>query len=211
MSTPSPLLKEHLDLTRRHFLQVSAAGVGALAASPLWAQDANGDRMLADAIAELEYLTPESAFVGGGRGSPPPHELPEAQRRAVGLERDTWQLEVIADPTSDVQLENALSKELGTALDWSGLMALAESHAVRYMKAMTCLNVDQVFGMGLWEGVPLRHVIWKRAPSPICTASGTTAITATKPTRAPVFKVPCRSTAYWKIRPGSNRSFWLTR
>lgn len=161
MSAPSPLLKEHLDLTRRHFLQVSAAGVGALAVSPLWAQDADADRLLADAIAELEYLTPESEFVGGGRGNPPPHELSEEQRRAVGLERDTWQLEVIADPTSDVQLENPLSKELGTALNWSGLMALAESHAVRYMKAMTCLNVDQVFGMGLWEGVPLRHVIWQ--------------------------------------------------
>ena len=43
-------------------------------------------------------------------------------------------------------------------------MALAEKHAVRYMKAMTCLNIDKVFGMGLWEGVPLRHVIWMTRP-----------------------------------------------
>jgi DMSO/TMAO reductase YedYZ molybdopterin-dependent catalytic subunit len=68
-------------------------------------------------------------------------------------------LEVIADPSSDVKIENPLSKELDTALDWSALMALAEKHAVRYMKAMTCLNVDRVFGMGLWEGVPLAEVI----------------------------------------------------
>jgi hypothetical protein len=73
-------------------------------------------------------------------------------------------LEVIADPTSDVRIENPLSKERGTALDWSGLMEMAERHAVRYMKAMTCLNVDRVFGMGLWEGVPLRDVIWKTHP-----------------------------------------------
>jgi hypothetical protein len=33
------------------------------------------------------------------------------------------------------------------------------------MKAMTCLNVDKVFGMGLWEGVPLREVIWKAKPA----------------------------------------------
>ena len=43
-------------------------------------------------------------------------------------------------------------------------MALAEKHAVRYMKVMTCLNVDQVFGMGLWEGVPLRELIWLTQP-----------------------------------------------
>ena len=29
---------------------------------------------------------------------------------------------------------------------------------------MTCLNVDQVFGMGLWEGVPLRELIWLTQP-----------------------------------------------
>jgi DMSO/TMAO reductase YedYZ molybdopterin-dependent catalytic subunit len=44
-------------------------------------------------------------------------------------------------------------------LDWQGLMSLAEQHGVLYLKAMTCLNVDRVFGMGYWEGVPLREVI----------------------------------------------------
>ena len=63
-----------------------------------------------------------------------------------------------------MRIESPLSKELGTAMSWPGLMALAEKHAVRYMKAMTCLNVDRVFGMGLWEGVPLRHVIWMTRP-----------------------------------------------
>ena len=160
----SRLLEEHRDVTRRYFLQLGAAGMAGLAVSPLWAQDAEGDRLLAEAIAQLEYLTPEAKFAGGGRGNPPPYKLTPEQRREVGLDRETWQLEVIADPTSDVQIESPLSKELGTALDWSGLMALAEKHAVRYMKAMTCLNVDRVFGMGLWEGVPLREVIWMTRP-----------------------------------------------
>lgn len=158
------LLEEHRDVTRRYFLQLGAAGVAGLACAPLLAQNAESDRLLAEAIAQLEYLTPEATFAGGGRGNPPPYKLTPEQRREVGLDRDTWQLEVIADPTSDVQIERPLSKELGTALDWSGLMALAEKHAVRYMKAMTCLNVDRVFGMGLWEGVPLREVIWMTRP-----------------------------------------------
>jgi len=158
------LLEEHRAVTRRYFLQLGAAGMAGLTCAPLWARDAQSDRLLAEAIAQLEYLTPEAKFEGGGRGNPPPYELTPQQRREVGLDRDTWQLEVIADPHSDVQIEKPLSKERGTALDWSGLMALAEKHAVRYMKVMTCLNVDKVFGMGLWEGVPLRNVIWLTRP-----------------------------------------------
>lgn len=160
----SRLLKEHGDATRRYFLQLGAAGMAGLAVSPLGAQDPESDRLRAEAIAQFEYLTPEAKFVGGGRGNPPPYRLTPQQRREVGLDRETWQLEVIVDPTSDVQIQHPLSKPLGTALDWSDLMALAEKHAVRYMKAMTCLNVDRVFGMGLWEGVPLREVIWKTRP-----------------------------------------------
>lgn len=158
------LYTEHRDLTRRYFLQLGAAGAAVLAGIPLRAQDVDAERLLAEAISELEYLTPESRFEGGGRGNPPPHELTAEKRREIGLDRDTWQLEVVAEPGSNVKIENPLSKELGTALDWSGLMALAEKHAVHYMKAMTCLNVDRVFGMGLWTGVPLREVIWMTRP-----------------------------------------------
>ena len=158
------LLDEHHELTRRYFLQLGTAAAAAIGCAPLVAQEAQTDSLLAEAIARLEYLTPEAQFEGGGRGNPPPYEMTSEQRREVGLERDTWKLEVVADAGSDVQIENPLSKELGTALDWSGLMALADRHAVRYMKAMTCLNVDRVFGMGLWEGVPLREVIWMTRP-----------------------------------------------
>ena len=159
------LLQEHRDVTRRYFLELGAAGVVGLGCAPLWAQDAQSDWLLADAIAKLEYLTPEAVFAGGGRGNPPPFKLTPEQRREAGLDRDTWQLEVIADPSSDVRIEKPLSKALGTALTWAGLMALAEKHAVRYMKVMTCLNVDKVFGMGLWEGVPLRQVVWMTRPT----------------------------------------------
>jgi len=157
-------LEEHRDVTRRYFLQVGGAGMAGLICSPLWAHDIGSDRLLAEAIAKLEYLTPEAKFESLARGNPTPDMLTPQQRREAGLDRDTWQLEVIADPASDVQIENPLSKPRGTALSWSGLLALAEKHAVRYMKVMTCLNVGRVFGMGLWEGVPLRNVIWLTRP-----------------------------------------------
>lgn len=154
------LIEQHLDLTRRHFLQLGAAGVAGLSLSPLAAAAGPADeRLLAEAVARLEYLTPEARFAGSGRGNPPPNELsPEALREA-GLVPETWSLEVVPEPGSDVKIQRPLSRDSGTALDWAALMRLAETHAQRYMKVMTCLNVGNIFGMGLWEGVPLREVI----------------------------------------------------
>ena len=70
----------------------------------------------------------------------------------------------MADPESDARLDNPLTRERGTALDWHGLLKLAETRAVRFLKVMTCTNVGQPLGMGLWEGVPLRDVIWLARP-----------------------------------------------
>ena len=53
---------EHLDVTRRYFLRLGAAGAMALAARPLWAQDLTPDAGLAAAIGRLEYLTPPDDF-----------------------------------------------------------------------------------------------------------------------------------------------------
>ena len=150
-------------MTRRYFLGLGAAGIAGLSASIAWAEPGGSDA-LADAIAKLSYLTPVEKFRFNGRNRPAPHELSPERRREVGLERETWQLEVVADPESDCKLEHPLSKELGTALDWPGLMKLAEKSAVRFLKAMTCTNVSDPFGMGLWEGVPLREIIWLAKP-----------------------------------------------
>ena len=172
--------------------------------APIWARGAESDALLAEAIANLEYLTPESRFAGGGRGKPPPNEMTVDRHREAALEQDTWQLEVVADPKNDVQIERPLSKERGTALDWAALIALGEKHAVRYLKVATCLNAGNINGMGLWEGVPLREVIWLTRPWPTCAASGTTATTATRRSRGPVFKVRCQSTGCSKTRPANS-------
>jgi DMSO/TMAO reductase YedYZ molybdopterin-dependent catalytic subunit len=62
-------------------------------------------------------------------------------------------------------VERPLSKETDAALNWEGLMKLAEKHAVRFLKVMTCTNGRTPCGMGLWEGVPLREVIWLARPT----------------------------------------------
>jgi len=167
MSLIKRLAKEHTDITRRYFLRMGAAGLAALTTSRLWAQEDRGqvDLLLRDAISKLEYLTREENFINYGRGKPPPHKLPLEKLREVGLVRETWQLEVLPDPESNAQVERPLSKAAGTALDWAGLMKLAEKHAVRFMSVMSCTNGRAPCGMGLWEGVPLRDVVWLARPT----------------------------------------------
>ena len=166
MSDSRELAKEHADLTRRYFLGLGAAGAAVLKTSCLWARrEDKTERFLNEAISKLEYLTPEEKFATYGRGDPPPHKLPLEKRREVGLTRETWQLEVLPDPDSNASVERPLSKAMGTALTWEGLMGLAEKHAVRILSVMTCTNGRSPCGMGLWEGVPLREVIWLARPT----------------------------------------------
>jgi len=162
-----PIHAEHLAVSRRFFLQLGAAGVAAWQLSPLsaLADDGPGKALLAEALAKLEYLTKPDDFRLVERGEPLPYTHPIEKLREVGMTHETWKLEVDSDPNAKATLGNPLSKELGTALDWQGLMKLAETKAVRYLKVMTCNNMDTPLGMGLWEGVPLRDVIWLAKPT----------------------------------------------
>lgn len=166
MNEPQRFLDEHIDISRRYFLRLGAAGVAAMQLSPLLAaaNDSVGKAALADELAKLEYLTEPDKFQLVERGEPLPYTHPLEKLQEVGLTHETWKLEVVSDADAKATLENPLSKELGTALDWAGLMKLAESKAVRYLKVMTCNNIDSPLGMVLWEGVPLRDVIWLAKP-----------------------------------------------
>lgn len=159
------LASEHLILTRRYFLRAGAGLVCGAPVLPLLAADDNAAKTaLAEAIAKLEYLTAPEAFGTVERGDPLPYTHPPEKLREIGLLRETWKLEVVGDPAAPPKIDAPLSKELGTALDWEGLMKLAERHAVRFLKVMTCNNGGSPLGMGLWEGVPLRTVIWLTKP-----------------------------------------------
>src|SRR6516225_4013689 len=167
MDYPQQVIAGHVAVTRRYFLRLGAAGAAALQLSPLLAlgDDAAGKAALAGELAKLEYLTKPDDFRLVERGEPLPYTHPIEKLREVGLTHETWKLDVVSDTDAPAKLDNPLSRELGTALDWHGLMKLAETKAVRFLKVMTCNNIDTPLGMGLWEGVPLRDVIWLARPT----------------------------------------------
>ena len=150
------------ELSRRYFLRCGVAG--AFATGPASARDPLPDE-LAPALAKLEtYFTDPDHFGDVSRGRPIPHKLPEAKRKEVGLTRETWKLEVITDPENPATLGKQFRKSDGTAIDFAFLLKLAETRAVRFAKVMTCLNIGCPLGMGIWEGVPLRDILWLTRP-----------------------------------------------
>lgn len=166
---------EHLAATRRHFL---AAGLALSSCALLdrraaFSADASlagsvaansSDPLLAPLIAKLVYFTPQDDFGTVERGTPLPYKHPPEKLVEIGLTRESWKLEVVADPDSNAKLDKPLSRAQGTALDFAALLQLAEKHAVRVPKIMTCNNGGAPLGMGLWEGVPLRDVVWLAQP-----------------------------------------------
>jgi DMSO/TMAO reductase YedYZ molybdopterin-dependent catalytic subunit len=165
MSTPERFLAGHVRLTRRFFLRAGAACAAAAGGWPLAADAGPPAPELARALENLEpYFTSQAKFQDVSRGQPVPHSLPEEKKSAVGLTRETWKLEVVSDPEHPATLGKQFTKKDGTALDFAGLLKMAETRAVRFAKVMTCLNMGCTLGMGLWEGVPLRDVVWLTQP-----------------------------------------------
>lgn len=165
MNNTQRFLREHEELTRRHFIRLSATGAAALGFWPLAAGAEPIAPALAKALETLEpYFTSPEKFRDVSRGKPLPHSLSDEKKRHVGLTRETWRLEVISDPDNPAKIRTPFTGKAGTALDFAGLMKLAEKHAVRFAKTMTCLNIGCPLGTGIWEGVPLREVIWLTQP-----------------------------------------------
>jgi DMSO/TMAO reductase YedYZ molybdopterin-dependent catalytic subunit len=120
--------------------------------------------VLAKAISELEYLTPADKFIVQRRGNPVLTEIPAEKLSSIGLTPETWRLEITTDPESNSEIGNPLTLQNGKAITWADLMKMAENHSVRYLHALTCTNSLKLYGMGLWEGVPLYEVLWKVDP-----------------------------------------------
>jgi DMSO/TMAO reductase YedYZ molybdopterin-dependent catalytic subunit len=164
MSEAKEFLSEHNELSRRFFLRAGAA----LAAGSAVMADARAAEVppeLAPVLEKLEsYFTAQDKFGDVSRGRPVPHSLPEAKRKEVGLTRETWKLEMISDPDNPATLGKQFTKRAGTAIDFDTLVKLGEKHAVRFAKVMTCLNIGCPLGMGIWEGVPLRTLVWLTRP-----------------------------------------------
>ena len=155
-------LADHARLTRRFFLELGI-GTGLAFSGEVMATE-KGESLQA-AIDGLEsWLTHPDDFQDVSRGKPKPHTLPDEKKREVGMTRETWTLNVISDLENPATIANPLSQETDNAFTFDDLMSLAKDHVVRFPKVMTCLNIGCPLGMGIWEGVPLRHLIWKTKP-----------------------------------------------
>ena len=116
------------------------------------------------AVARLDYLTPPGKARVIDKGKSGAREMSPDQLRDAGLTPETWSLEVDADTASGTVIDQPLLRATGTALDWRGLMRLAEAHTVRFLHPCYCTNVDDAFHVAHWEGVPLRDVVWMAKP-----------------------------------------------
>ena len=165
MTDAARFFDEHRRLTRRYFLQLGAgAAIGGCVALRL-ARAADSDKEVAEKIARFkDYFTPQEKFNDVSRGTPLPHSLPDDKKREVGLTRETWRLEIVSDPEHPVKLRQERTIAGNTAIDFAALVKLGEVHAVRFAKLMTCLNIGCPLGMGIWEGVPLRELVWLAGP-----------------------------------------------
>jgi DMSO/TMAO reductase YedYZ molybdopterin-dependent catalytic subunit len=171
MKTPTRLNDEGRSLSRRAFVQLSAAGAAAIGGWPSaqaqGATEPNPARhpAITAAIEALEpYFTSQPKFRDVSRGQPFPHTLSDETKSRVGLTRETWKCEVVSDPDHPATLRRPMQIKNSTALDFAALLKLADKHAVRFAKTMTCLNIGCPLGTGLWEGVPLREVVWLTQP-----------------------------------------------
>ena len=158
-------LRDHSHLTRRHFLRLGVASAALFSGRGSSSRANDLPAELQEWLEKLEsYLTAPDKFGDVSRGTPLPHSLSDEKRTEVGLTRETWCLEVIADEEHPARIKKPMTKAEGSALNFNGLMQLAETHAVKFAKVMTCLNMGCPLGMGIWEGVPLREIIWRTQP-----------------------------------------------
>ena len=147
--------------TRRDFLKLGAAAAVASTSTPgLAAGKKKGPVCESGGCC----LTPSGDFYNVERGNPLPYKLPIETQREIGMVRETWQLEVIADPESNTKIGRSLLKADGTALTFDALVKLGETKGTSFLKVITCNNLADPLGHGLWEGVPLREVLWQTGP-----------------------------------------------
>ena len=147
--------------SRRDLLKLSTAGAAALAGTETQAAGKKKGPVCEEGGC---CITPSGDFYNVERGDPLPYKLPVEKLREIGMVRETWQLEIVADPASNSKIECPMLRSDGTALTFEKLMEIAKTKAVSYLKVITCNNLSDPLGHGLWEGVPLRDVLWLAGP-----------------------------------------------
>lgn len=147
--------------SRRDLLKLSTGGAAALAGTATLAAGKQKGPVCEEGGC---CITPSGDFYNVERGHPLPYKLPIEKQREIGMLRETWQLEIVADPASNSKIERPMLRSDGTALTFEKLMEIAKTKTVSYLKVITCNNLSDPLGHGLWEGVPLRDVLWQCGP-----------------------------------------------
>ncbi len=148
-------------VSRRTLFKLGSAGVAALAGGDLAAAGKEKGPVCEEGGC---CITPSDDFYNVERGNPLPYKLPLEKQRSIGMVRETWQLEIVSDPDKSTRIERPMLRADGTALTFDRLMEIAKTKAVSYLKVITCNNLADPLGHGLWEGVPLRDVLWECGP-----------------------------------------------
>jgi Oxidoreductase molybdopterin binding domain len=148
-------------LTRRNLFKLGVAG-----ASAMTAPETSAAGKTKGPVSESGgcCITQSGDFYNVERGNPLPYKLPIEKQREIGMVRETWQLEIIAEPESNSKITKPMLRADGTALTFERLMEIAKTKATSYLKVITCNNLADPLGHGLWEGVPLRDVLWLCGP-----------------------------------------------
>ena len=155
---------DHQIATRRYFMTaLAAASTSVFRPKNLSAQELTNPA-LRSLIKKLHYLTPSEQFGTVERGNPLPYKLPPADLKEAGLTTDTWKLEVVSDVDYPSKMGNQFKHADNTAFTYARLMELANKKGTSFIKTMTCNNMEAPLGTGIWEGVPLRDVIWLTDP-----------------------------------------------
>jgi hypothetical protein len=104
-------------ISRRKFLRMSTTGAAVVTATPaivtteaLAAMVVNAAKKKAQPACEGGgcCITPSHDFYNVERGDPLPYKLPIEKQREIGMVRETWQLEIIADQDSNSKIERPL-------------------------------------------------------------------------------------------------------
>ncbi len=159
-----PLSDEHQATTRRFFLGVLAGGCSSVLLPENLSAQELADPALRRLIENLHYLTPAEQFGTVERGNPLPYKLPPADLKEAGLTKESWKLEVVSDADYPATMGKQFKHADDTAFSYAKLMELAKKQSTRFIKTMTCNNMEAPLGTGIWEGVPLRDVIWLTEP-----------------------------------------------
>jgi DMSO/TMAO reductase YedYZ molybdopterin-dependent catalytic subunit len=150
-------------LSRRAFL---SSGVGgAIVSSHASAVDPLPPELV-PLVEKIEpYFTDPDKFGDVSRGNPIPHRLTEKRREEVGLTQGTWTLQIINDREHPATIDHERTDENESSITFTELLKVGQGRSVRFAKVMTCLNIGCPLGMGIWEGVPLRTLLWTTKPT----------------------------------------------